>query len=169
MENKSKSKSKYEEIVLPNFILIQKWARCGETEKGIAKRLGIAYSTFKAYKNKHEALMALLKKTREVVDTEVENALLENAKGFYKTVQKAIKVKQVWHDNNGKRCEKEAVEVVDVQEYFRADVGAQCFWLKNRLPDIWRERQAELPKTDEADKRLKELVAAIKGIAKNEN
>lgn len=161
-------KSKYEEVILPNLGLIERWARNGESEESMAKRLGIAYSTFRRYKDKYEALSATLKKTREIVDGEVENALLENAKGFYKTVQKAIKVKQIYYDSKDRRCEKESVEVVEVQEFFRGDVGAQCFWLKNRLPEIWRERQAELPKTDEADARLRELVAAIKGIA-NEN
>ena len=161
-------KSKYEEVILPNLSLIERWARNGESEENMAKRLKIAYSTFRRYKDEREALSATLKKTREIVDGEVENALLENARGFYKKVEKAIKVKQVYYDSKDRRCEKETVEVVEVQEFFRGDVGAQCFWLKNRLPDIWRERQAELPKTDEADARLRELVSAIKGIA-NEN
>lgn len=154
----------YKEVILPNLLLIEKWARNGETEAGIAKRLSIGYTTFKKYKV-NEALATVLKKTREIVDTEVENALLENAKGFYKTTEKAMKVKQVYYDEKGHRCEKESVEVVEIKEFYKGDVGAQCFWLKNRLPDVWRERQPEIPKTDEADARLRELVAAIKGIA----
>ena len=41
--------------------------------------MGIAYSTFKEWKKKYSAFSAVLKKTKDVVDTEVENALYQKA------------------------------------------------------------------------------------------
>lgn len=71
--------TKYEELVEDKLILVEGWARDGLSEAQISKNLGIAYSTFKEYKKKHLALSAALKKGKEVVDFEVENALLNNA------------------------------------------------------------------------------------------
>ena len=41
--------------------------------------MGIAYSTFRSWRDKFSAISAVLKKGKEVVDYAVENALLKNA------------------------------------------------------------------------------------------
>lgn len=41
--------------------------------------MGISYSTLKDWKNKYSAISAALKKGKEVVDYQVENALLSSA------------------------------------------------------------------------------------------
>ena len=33
------------------------------------------------------------------------------------------------------------IETVETEEDIIPDVGACCFWLKNRRPDIWRDKQ----------------------------
>lgn len=71
--------SKYETHVATRFNEIADWLRNGASEKEIADRLGIAYSTFREYKNDFSAFSAVLQKTREQVDGDVENALLKNA------------------------------------------------------------------------------------------
>ena len=73
------AKSKYDTHVKDKLILVEGWARDGLTEEQIAHNLGISYSTFKEYKNKHSALLAALKKGKEVVNYEVENALYKAA------------------------------------------------------------------------------------------
>lgn len=65
--------------VKDKLILVEGWARDGLTEEQISHNLGIAYSTFREYKNKYSALSAAIKKGKEVVDYEVENALLKSA------------------------------------------------------------------------------------------
>ena len=52
------------------------------TDEQIAKNLGIAYSTLREYREKYSALSAALKRGKEVVDREVENALLKRALGY---------------------------------------------------------------------------------------
>ena len=66
------AQSKYDTHVKDKLILVEGWARDGLTEEQIARNLGISYSTFKDYKNKHSALLTALKKGKEVVDYEVE-------------------------------------------------------------------------------------------------
>ena len=70
--------TKWDEVK-DKLILVEGWARNGLTEEQIAHNLGIAYSTFRDYKNKHSALSTALKKGKEVIDFEVENALLKSA------------------------------------------------------------------------------------------
>lgn len=91
--------------------------------------MNIAPSTLYEWKKKFPEISESLKKGKEIVDYEVENALLKRALGFKikRTVQKVTK--------DG--------DVVDTEEevYYAPDVTAQIFWLKNRRPDIWREKQ----------------------------
>lgn len=72
------AKSKWEQVK-EKLILIEGWARDGLTNEQIAQNLGIGKTTFYKLINEHSELSELLKKGREVVDYEVENALLKNA------------------------------------------------------------------------------------------
>ena len=67
--------SKYEKVVKPNLFLIAHWVKDGLTDEQIAKRLKIAYSTLREYVKKHSELSAVLKKSKEIVDYEVEESL----------------------------------------------------------------------------------------------
>lgn len=61
------------------LILLQGWARSGLTDEQIAHNMGIHVSTLYKYKDRSDEINDALKKTKEVVDYEVECALLENA------------------------------------------------------------------------------------------
>ena len=61
------------------LILLQGWARDGLTYEQIAHNMGIGLTTLKEWRQKEPTISATLKKGREVVDFEVENALLKNA------------------------------------------------------------------------------------------
>lgn len=73
-------------------------------------------------------------KGKEVVDIEVENALLKRAKGYtYEEVTKeAVK------DPETGKTELRVVKVV--KKEVQPDVTAQIFWLKNRKPAEWRDK-----------------------------
>ena len=127
--------SKYETHVAPRLEEVRDWCRNGATDEEIAKRLGIAYSTFKEYKNEFSAFSAVLKESKEFVDMQVENALLKRALGYsYEEITKEV-------DEVGRR------KVKTVTKQVVPDVTAQIFWLKNRRPEKWREKPKE---TEEA-------------------
>ena len=71
-------KSKFEEIK-EKFPLIEGWAKDGLTDEQISKNLGISKVTFYKYKASCSELNELLKRSKEVVDYEVENALYKSA------------------------------------------------------------------------------------------
>ncbi|KEI10533.1 transposase [Clostridium sp. K25] len=129
------AKSKYETNVKDKLILVEGWARNGLTDEQIAKNLGIGYSTLKEYKKKYPAFLAALKKGKEVIDFEVENALLKRALGYkYKEV-----TKELVRDPETK--EEELKVTKEVIKEVVPDTTAQIFWLKNRKPEEWRDKQ----------------------------
>jgi hypothetical protein len=67
--------------------LLEGWARDGLTDDQIAHNLGVSRSTLAEWKKRFPDLSDALKKGKDVVDYEVENALLERAKGGDTTAQ----------------------------------------------------------------------------------
>lgn len=117
------AKGKYEKwLKEENLLLLEGWARDGLTDEQIAKNIGIGERTLYEWKEKYPQISQSLKKGKEFVDYEVENALLSSALG--------------------------------------GNTTAQIFWLKNRRPDKWRDKQKEeTDKTalDKLDSILKEI------------
>ena len=134
-KNKGGRKSKYQTHVEPKLFEVECWARDGLIDEQIAKNLGVAYSTFKTYKVKFPALMAALKKGKEIIDYEVENALLKRALGYQ---YNEVTQEKVWSDELGMH-ELSVVKVVTKE--VNPDTTAQIFWLKNRKPAQWRDKQ----------------------------
>ncbi|WP_179394718.1 HNH endonuclease [Lacticaseibacillus absianus] len=62
--------------------LLQGWARQGLSDKQLAHNMGVSVATLYNYKRSHLEILEAIKKGKEVVDFEVENALLKRAKGF---------------------------------------------------------------------------------------
>jgi hypothetical protein len=116
--------SKWEEVK-DKLVLVEGWARDGLIEEQIAHNLGIGYSTLNKYKLEHVELVEALKKGKEVIDMEVENALLKRALGYtYKEVKKNVA-------EDGKEY------VTETEKEVVPDTTAQIFWLKNRKPKEW--------------------------------
>lgn len=129
------AKSKYESIVKPKLIVIEGWARNGLTIEQISKNLGISKVTFYKYMNEHNELSERLKKGKEVVDIEVENALLKRALGYkYNEV-----TKELFKDKETGEEELKVTKVVTKEVV--PDTTAQIFWLKNRKPEDWRDKK----------------------------
>lgn len=162
-----RGRNKYHTHVEPKLLLIEAWARDGLIDEDIAKKLGVAYSTFRKYRDEQEALSAALKRGKEVADVEVENALFKRATGYEFTEKKYVSAEMSEDEYDIQRqiavnkyklehpeatmTELRAVELgvskykmVLVEEKTKEvspDVTAQIFWLKNRRPDKWRDKQ----------------------------
>jgi len=141
-KNKGGRKSKYQTHVEPRLKEIEAWARNGLTDEQIAKNLGVAYSTFRKYKDEYPAFSAALKKGKEVVDIEVENALLKRALGY-----EYEEVKTLVEEVDGKKKKK----VEKIIKHVPADVSAGIFWLRNRKGLVWSNRDAIEAKRIEAE------------------
>lgn len=84
------AKGKYEYWLSPDGLLkLEAWARDGLTDEQIAHNIGISRETLYQWKQKYSDISDALKKGKEVVDIEVENALLKRALGYsYKEITK---------------------------------------------------------------------------------
>lgn len=124
------AKGKYQEwITNEGLIKIEGWAKDGLTDEQIAKNMGIRTSTFYEWKKKFPEITEALKKGKEVIDREVENKLYQRAVGYeYKETKKIV-------DADGKK------RIEEVTKQVPPDTTAQIFWLKNRKPDTWRDKQ----------------------------
>lgn len=74
------NKGKYHEWTTPEgLIIVQGWARDGLSNKQIAKNIGINEGTFYEWQKAHPKFKEAVKKGKEVIDREVENALFNRA------------------------------------------------------------------------------------------
>jgi hypothetical protein len=100
-------------------------AREGKTLTQIANLIGISRSTLCKYKAEHKEFTDALNDGAAVADDGVQRSLYERAMGY--------------------ECDEERVavtgEVVTVRKKFPPDVVAAIFWLKNRRPKEWRDKQ----------------------------
>ena len=56
-------------------------------------------------------------------------------------IRKAMKLRHVKYDDNGRRVsEEEEIVMVEEEQYVPADVGAIRFYLTNRAPERWQNK-----------------------------
>ncbi|WP_332869675.1 transposase [Clostridioides difficile] len=118
--------AKYEYwITEEGLIKIEGWARDGLIDEQIASKMNIAPSTLYDWKKKYSEISESLKKGKEVIDRQVENALLKRALGY--------EYDEITYE--------EGQETKRVTKHVVPDTTAQIFWLKNRKPVEWRDKR----------------------------
>lgn len=90
--------------------LLQGWARDGLSDEQIARQMGISRSTLSDWKKKFPDISDALKKGKEIVDYEVENALLSAALAGNTTAQ------IFWLKNRRPKVWREKPEVIEQEE-----------------------------------------------------
>ncbi len=127
---------KYQRWLEPDgLLLLRAWARDGLTDEQIADKCGIGTTTLYRWKDEYREIREALKRGKEVVDIQVENALLRRALGYrYDEITKEERIDKA-------SGERRLVTTKIVTKEVQPDVTAQIFWLKNRRPDVWRDKQ----------------------------
>lgn len=118
------ARCKADEWLTPEGLMkIEGWARDGLTEEQIAHNMGIARSTLSEWKNKFKDISDTLKKGKEVIDLQVENALLKRALGYsYTEITKERIV-----DNGQKKRHSGNVELTEKEwEFAIKYFGHKC-------------------------------------------
>ena len=131
--------------------MIEGWARDGLTDEQIAFNIGISRSTLSEWKKKYTDISDTLKRGKEVIDRQVENALLKRALGYkYKeTTRELITDKETGYS--------ELVVTKVVEKEVVPDTTAQIFWLKNRKPSNWKDK----PEGDNFNDALQEMLKGL--------
>lgn len=124
-----------------NLAILAAWARAGLTDEEIAEQIGIRRSTLSEWKKKYEEVGKALSTGKEYANRLVEDSLFKMTQGYEVTVKKAFKLKRTEYDGQGRKtCEKEELEYAEETEHVEPDIKAIMFWLRNRMPDDWKDK-----------------------------
>ena len=110
--------------------LVQTLAQAGMTIAEMAATLSCTESTLNKWIAEIPAVKEAIAKGREIADAKVAASLYRRAVGGFE--QKEIKIVKDAEGNEVGRTE--TVRVLP------PDPGAIAFWLKNRRPDLWRDK-----------------------------
>lgn len=139
----------WETHVYPRLTEIQQWFQEGVNAEDIIKNLGIGKTTWYEYIDKHPMLAELVKWSRSVIISRVENSLLRAATGYEFEEIKTI----VEEDKNGKK----KTRIEKVKRHQPPNPTAMIFYLKNRAPNEWNDRREILIDTKAAELERKQL------------
>lgn len=106
----------------------QKLCRLGATDQEIAEFFEVHVATLNRWKTTHEEFCASLKTGKEESDERVERSLYHKAIGYTFDSEKIF--------NNGGEIVR-----AKTKEHVPPDTTAAIFWLKNRRPDLWRDKK----------------------------
>ena len=138
------AKGKYEYWLTPDGLTrLEAYARDGLIDEQIAKNMGITATTLYDWKNKFPLISESLKRGKEVVDIEVENKLLQRAKGYEYIETTYERIENMVVEPDGSVNVIPGTKIKTVVKQMAPDVTAQIFWLKNRKSAEWRDK-AEL-------------------------
>ena len=159
---------KYEEWKTEaGLVQLEDWAERGLTNEQIAKNMGIAASTLYVWMDDHPEISESIKRGKAVVDQAVENALYNRAIGFQFEEEKYVPVEipreeldeiiavdlDIFNEQNPKATQAERdrfilsiptskhIVVERKTKFIPPDTTAAIFWLKNRRPHEWRDKQ----------------------------
>jgi hypothetical protein len=104
--------------------------------------MGIHRDTLNEWCKQFPAISDALKQGKAPVDIEVENMLLKRAMGFeYEEVTTEIEdIPTGKLDEKGNPIYRQRKHIKKTKKMVVPDTTAQIFWLKNRRPDLWRDR-----------------------------
>ena len=107
--------------------LARRMVRAGATRETLWTTFGIGHETFSQWCQRYPEFKAAIKEERWVADEQVAAALFKKATGYTRKVVKAMQ-------HNG------VPVLAEYEEQVAPDTAAAFIWLKNRQPEIWKDR-----------------------------
>ncbi|MEA1848965.1 terminase [Chryseobacterium sp. MHB01] len=152
----SKYKEEYNEQVYKLCLL-------GSTDKDIADFFEVTETTINNWKIEFPLFFESIKKGKQVADANVADRLYQRALGFE-------------HDSEEIKIVGGDIERVPVKKIYPPDPTSAIFWLKNRQPTRWRDKQeieqtgktAEFDYSKLSDEELQTLRELTEKAKKNE-
>lgn len=107
---------------------IKMLATFGLTDKELGGLLGVDESTITRWKQASPEFLHALKEGKEISDSKVVKSLFERAIGYS-------------HPDVHISNYQGAITKTPITKHYPPDPTSMIFWLKNRQPDKWREKQ----------------------------
>lgn len=139
----------------PKFVPIaEKMSHMGATDADLAQAFGVCVATIRTWKSVHEEFSSALKLGKAAADARVERSLYEKACGYSHP------------DTHFSAYDGHVTETPTVKHY-APDTTAAIFWLKNRKPAEWRDKQ-EVDVSIPGLKEFFDLLPKEHGLPKND-
>lgn len=100
----------------------------GATDKDLADFFNVAESTINNWKKEYPEFLESIKRGKQIADANVADRLYQRALGFE-------------HDSEEIKVIEGDIERVPVRKVYPPDPTSAIFWLKNRQPAKWRDKQ----------------------------
>ena len=114
--------------------LLVRWAAQRNLDLAeVAHQIGVPVEQFRAWLREHPDMAGAVAEGQRTADAHVVQALFKRATGYEFETSESTVVR-------GKSKEIKKFKLKKFQHHAPADVRAIIFWLKNRLPDQWRDR-----------------------------
>lgn len=127
----------------------------GFTDKQLAAFFGVNESTINRWKDKYPEFCKSIKSGKVIADAQVTESLFKRATG--------IEVTEVEVRDDGKKKVKRVTK-----RPIPPDTTAQIFWLKNRQPELWRDKPTVENSAQEAVP-VQIVVQTVDARANNDN
>ena len=127
----------------------EKLCKLGATDKELADFFEVCEATINNWKQNQPGFLESLKRGKIQADAEVASKLFQRAIGYEHPETKFFVVK-VDRDS-------EEIQTKETIKIYPPDATAALFWLKNRQPDKWRDKQ-------EVETAPQQLTVTISGV-----
>lgn len=148
--------------------MLAAWRRNGLSYLEIAKRIGIRKDRLKRWREMYDSIDNALKTGKELLDFQVENALLKAALGYTTKEIKVTLGKKVISGETFQVLKETTVKEVG------PNVTACLAWLNNRKPDDWKRNRDNQIDPEKIDKDVTVTIIRagnnkIEGVNDNQN
>lgn len=113
----------------PEYVdLVRKFCRLGATDEELAQLFNVSLRTLNNWKTQNAEFLQALREGKAISDAEVSDKLFKRATGYS-------------HEEDDIRVVAGEIVITPTIKHYPPDTTACIFWLKNRQPDRWREKQ----------------------------
>lgn len=104
------------------------YCKLGAIDEDLAEMLEVCIATIYNWKNDHPEFLDAIKQGKELADQQVVKSLFYRANGYS-------------HDAVHISNYKGEITETDYTKHYAPDPTSMIFWLKNRQPDLWKDKQ----------------------------
>jgi len=132
---------------------VKNYCLLGASNHQIAEFLGISASSFPNYCERFPQLREALRAGRTEADATVAKSLFRRATGYSQPAIRIFRQRVVQSmncsDSSSETITEYETVTVPYYEHYPPDVSACVFWLKNRHPEMWRDKDNNQPPAED--------------------
>lgn len=135
----------------------RKLALLGLTDKEMASFFGCAKSTFRKWMVENPTFSDAVKSGKMVADADMAASLFKRGMGFEYT---EVKTEGIVDEDTGRPVGK---KITKTTKQLAPDTAAAFIWLKNRRPDLWRDKPSQGDDSSDLTEALKKIAEMLPG------